>query len=539
MNWPSYPLIRLIIPFTSGMIGANLFILHMDTEVLFILCCVVLAFSFFLVKHPHIQREGTFGIVAMMLFFLIGMTFYTGKYRHIENGIPADSTYVWGTLVEQPRKKAHSWALELEQENGTHIIVYIGNRQKVLGNRQNEAGSQPQGLSLGDTIYANVRHLHATHHCENDTFKTYNNYLFHHDICATAYAPRHRWKVSPRRTGTSLLLTAKNMQENLHKIYEEQGINEEAGSIIEAMTIGRKVDLSSDTRTAYSHAGISHILALSGFHVGIIVLMMQMFLLKSFLPFRWQWVSNLCIIAALWGYAFLTGLSPSLVRSAIMFTILLLCQFLNREPISINGCSLAFAIMLCLNPFYLHDIGFQLSFLAVGGISLLSKKIVVLCTSSSRTIRFMWLITIIAISLISTLFTAPLVAHHFGQFSLISPISNLLLFPFVYLLIGTSILWWLFLWCDPINNLLTDLLNWTASTMNNIVEWLSSLPFSTISWRPNIFITLLCYVLLLAASYCFLWRRVSFSFRDSQMKKAISAAAKTIKTMHAQVVSHQ
>ena len=330
MFWQNYPLIRLIIPFTLGMIGANLFISHMNGVVLFLLCCGVLAFSFFFLKTSDTYKDGRFGFVAMMLFCLISMTLYTSKYRHIENGMPVDSTFVQGTLVELPQEKAHSWALELEQENGAHIILYIG-------------GKESKELSLGDTIFANIRHLHPTHLCENDTFRIYNSYLFHQGICATAYTPPHQWRVQPCTTGRPLLLSAKNVQERLHQIYEEHGISDEAGSIIEAMTIGRKADLSKETRTAFAHAGISHILALSGFHVGIIVLMIQVFFLKNMLPLRWQWVSNIVIIITLWGYAFLTGLSPSLVRATTMFTILLLCQ--SHSPSSSCCASIHFICM--------------------------------------------------------------------------------------------------------------------------------------------------------------------------------------------------
>lgn len=496
MNWQNHPLIRLIIPFTLGMIGANLFISHMDMKVLFILCCVVLAFSFFFIKTSQLKKDSRFGLVAITLFFLVGMTLYTGKYRHIENGLPNDTTSVQGTLVELPKEKTHSWALKLEQENGVHILLYIGN--------------QPKDLSLGDTISAQVLHMNATNHCEDDSFKTYNSYLFHHGICATAYAPHDRWQVKHRLTSPSILLAAKEQQEDLHHIYDEHGISDEAGSIIEAMTLGRKTTLSSDTRQAYADAGLSHILALSGFHVGIIVLMMQAFFLKSFLPFRWQWVSQLLIIATLWCYALLTGMSPSLVRANIMFTILLLCQFLNREAISINSCAFAFFLMLCLNPFYLHDIGFQLSFMAVGGIALYAQRITQLyCHTHNPILRFLW--SLILITSLCALLTAPLVAHHFGRIPLLSLVSNIILIPFVYLLMWTSILWWLFLWCEPINNMLTEVLNWTANTMNAIVEHLSSLPFATIQWQPGVLMTIFCYAVVLVITY-FISRKTPAKF---------------------------
>ena len=531
VDWQNHALIRLIIPFTLGMIGANLFISHMNMVVLFILCCAVLAFSFFLMK-PSIQHDAKFGIVAMVLFFLIGMMLYTGKYQRIANSIPTDTTFCRGILTERPKEKAQSWALKLEQENGTHLLLYIGKNWEVPEQDSTTFAS----LQIGDTILANIRHLNATNLCEDQTFKIYNTNLFHQGICATAYTPHYQWLVRPCQTERTFLTSVKALHERLHDIYDDHGINGEAGSIIEAMTIGRKANLSSDTRNAYANAGISHILALSGFHVGIIVLMIQFYFLKNIMPFRWQWISNLLIIATLWCYALLTGMSPSLVRATTMFTILLLCQSFSRENIGINSCAFAFFFMLCINPFYLHNIGFQLSFIAVGGICLYAQHITHSCPTHNPLIRFFW--SLIFITFICALFTAPLVAYYFGKFTLISLVSNLIIFPFVYLLIGASILWWVFLWCEPINNVLTDLLNWTANTLNSIVERLSSLPFATIEWHPNIFTTLICYVLLLVLSYFFL-ERFDFTFRQTKKARTSIITATTPKAMNAQTVSHQ
>ena len=333
MKWELYPLIRLIIPFTLGMIGANLFVSHMDLVVLFILCCAVLAFSFFFIKTSDIYRDSKFGVIAMCLFFLIGMTLHTEKYRHIEQGTPQDTTFCQGVLTEAPIEKARSWALTLEQGNGVHLLLYIG-KDKVAPQHDSITFST---IQIGDTIFAKIRHLSATNTCENDTFKTYNTYLFHHGICATAYTPPNQWFVHSCQSSPSLFSTVESLQGKLHAIYDEHGINGEAGNIIEAMTIGQKAHLSKDIRTAYAHAGVSHVLALSGFHVGIIILIIQIFFLKPLLPLRWQWVSNLFIIAVLWLYAFIAGASPSLIRASLMFTILLLCQSVSREAISLNA----------------------------------------------------------------------------------------------------------------------------------------------------------------------------------------------------------
>ena len=108
MSWQNYPLFRLIIPFTLGMVGAILFISYMNIVVLFLLCCAVLALLFFLINAPNSHKNYVFGWVAMMLFFLIGMTLYTGKHQSIERSIPQDTTFIRGILTEQPIQKTHS-----------------------------------------------------------------------------------------------------------------------------------------------------------------------------------------------------------------------------------------------------------------------------------------------------------------------------------------------------------------------------------------------------------------------------------------------
>lgn len=484
MSWQNYPLIRLIIPFSLGMIGAYLYIGHMNLPVLFLLCCAFLALLFFLIKTPCSHKNHAFGFVAMVLFFLLGMTLHTFKHQSIERSLPQDTTFIRGILTEQPTKKTHSWALHLQQEDA-HILLYVKGEKNLP--------------TIGDTILASPIHFNPTNTCENDTFKSYNAYLFHNGVCATAYAPRGRWRVKPCQQKASFLTTLQSLQNTLHTIYDEHGINGETGSIIEAMTIGKKDAINKETRTAYAHAGVSHVLALSGFHVGIIVLMLQFFLFKNYLLLRWQWVCNVLVILALWGYALITGMSPSLVRATLMFTILLLCQSFSRTSLSINSCALTFFIMLCINPFYLQHVGFQLSFISVTSISLFVHEF----RSLPMSLGLRRMLQLIAITFICTLFTAPLVAYDFGCIPLLSILSNLLLTVFVYLLMWTSILWWAFLWCDPINALLTDLLQWSASTMNTITESISSLPFATIEWHPDILTTSLCYVVLILGAIAF------------------------------------
>lgn len=479
--------IRLTIPFTMGMVGAILFITHLSATTLFILTSIALILTLIISRLHRAVPSPAFGIAAMSLSLLIGTTFYTAKHQLISQGIPQDTTLIQAILAELPQEKAKTWALHLQQDNGTRLLLYIGK-----GTHKDI--SSFTSLQPGDTILARISHLTPTS-SGGGIFAKYRRYLFHQGICATAYVPFRQWRVKPCHATPSILQSFQDLQEKLHHIYETSDLSQEASSIIEAMTIGRKGEIPKATRTAYARAGVSHVLALSGFHVGIIAMMMQFIFLKKMLPRRWQWVSNTLIIAALWCYALMTGMSPSLVRAVIMFSLLLISQMLSRENITLNSCALAFVLMLCINPFLLHDIGFQLSFISVCSICLFNKQLIISSPSRSPIILTLW--TTMGITFICSLFTAPLVAHHFGNIPILSIISNLAILPFVYLLMWGSILWWAFLWLPSINAMLTELLNWTATTMNSITETIATLPFSTIEWHPDALVTILCYTALL------------------------------------------
>ncbi|MCH5175338.1 MAG: ComEC/Rec2 family competence protein [Prevotellaceae bacterium] len=369
MNWQNYPLIRLVLPFVLGMAMAHQHATHVSLVVLLVICCALLSSLFFLLNKAKGKYQSTkFGIVAMALSFSVGMALYIHKHRSIAQGIPQDNMFCKGVLSEVPKEKDKSWALNLEQDNGTHIILYIGKNTRTAAS-DSVRFSQ---LNIGDTIFADITHLNATTDCDDATFAPYRKHLFSHGVCATCYAPSHQWHSHPQQATASIFHSAKKLQQKLHDIYDERGINGKSGNIIEAMTIGMTDNLDKDTRRTYATAGTSHVLAMSGLHVGLIAMALQFFFITNAMPHHWIGICNICIIAILWCFAIVAGMSPSLTRATLMFTILLLCQSFTHELLSLNSCALAVAIMLCINPLYINDVGFQLSFASVAGIGIAS-----------------------------------------------------------------------------------------------------------------------------------------------------------------------
>ena len=150
--------------------------------------------------------------------------------------------------------------------------------------------------------------------------------------------------------------------------------------------------------------------------------------------------------------------------------------------------------MLCIAPTDLFNMGFQLSYLSVIGICV-----------ASRTMEGKWghmnawlkmLISSTAISVVCTLMTAPVVAYHFGSVPALSVLTNILSVAFVYVIVCGSALWWATLWIDPVNSALGCLLTKAATMMNDMMEWISSLPFASITFSPDV-ITICIYYLIL------------------------------------------
>lgn len=505
MNWQNHPLVRLVLPFILGMIGAYMYVSQMDLEVLFVVCCTLLFLLFFFLQKTSqlTSRSTKFGVIAALMSFLVGALLYTHKYQKIAQGVPQDSTFCAGVLLEQPQEKAKSWALNIEQDNGAHIILYIGKKNKdfIAANNVDTTSdfTRFSRLSIGDTIFANITHLNATEKGCDDTFAAYHKYLFSHGICATCYAQSNNWLSHHRQSTTDITLSAKTFQHKLHNIYNEHGISGDSGNVIEAMTIGMKENIGKEVRQKYATAGTSHVLAMSGLHVGLIVMLLQLFFITNVVPKQWHWLCNICIVVLLWCFAIIAGLSPSIIRATLMFSILLICQSFTHELIPLNSCALAIAIMLCINPLYINDLGFQFSFISVASIGLARRVKHSVYPPHHVVLRL--LKEFVYISFICTIATAPLVAYHFGRVPLLSVVSNIAIAPFVYIIMYGSVLWWMFLWFTPLNALLTNVLNWSADTMNDITEYIVTVPHSSIEWHPSAIATTLCYIQILTVVY--------------------------------------
>lgn len=274
------------------------------------------------------------------------------------------------------------------------------------------------------------------------------------------------------------------------------GLSDEQYAVVAAMALGDKSALNSETKETYSKTGASHILALSGLHLGIIYSLLSMLIVGR----RWQTVSQVVIILSIWAFVFLTGMPTSVVRSAVMLTVYGLLALGHRHKMSVNTLAFTAIVMLLVTPKALFDVGFQLSFMAVFTIllfvPLFYRPVSAEYLMTHRFIKWLW--GMVAVSVAAQLGVAPLIAYYFGRFSCYFLLTNFIVIPaaiaILYLALATLLL-------PPIGAVLAVV----VGTLNATLLMIASLPGSTIEdLHPSVMLTVSLYGVIFA-SYYLLW----------------------------------
>jgi competence protein ComEC len=280
----------------------------------------------------------------------------------------------------------------------------------------------------------------------------------------------------------------------------ENGVDGSVYAVVAAMALGDKSQLTKDLRETYAVTGASHVLALSGLHLGIIYTLLSLLLNRR----RWQVVSQVVIIVCIWLFVFLVGMSASVVRSAVMLTVYALLSLGHRDKMSVNTLAFAAIVMLLFNPRSLFDIGFQLSFMAVLAILLFYPLFNGVWSQAflldHRVFRWGW--TMVAVSCAAQIGVAPLIAYYFGRFSNYFLLTNFIVVPAATLILYFSLIVLLI-------PAFAYLLIYIVDTLNLLLLWMAALPGASIEGlHPTLLQMLMIYVII-GAVYLLLTRKTS------------------------------
>lgn len=471
------PFLRLILPFSLGILLGFATQLERDfLIVVFIFLLMAICADLVLKISSKFSREWIYGIILQLILFVSGLIVVDLKrsasdYRDHLNG----NDLIIADLVEFPEEKPNTYkaiarvrAVKNQgswKQTGGRCLIYFrkdDNSVKLI------PGDRVVFISGFSEIPFNG----------NPYEFNYKKYMHRHRVFKQIFLETESWEKIGENKGSPLLLAGVKMQNHLFQKYREYGMKDDVLEVAGALTLGLREKLGDEIKQSYRVSGAVHILAISGLHVGILYVVL--FYSLSFLKkTRYgKIVMVLVILCALWFFALLTGLSPSVLRASTMFSFVLIGQSLRRHSNVYNSLAISAFILLFINPSLIYNVGFQLSYCAVLGIVILQPRLHNLMRS-----RF-WLVDkisgLVAVSIAAQLATFPLSLYYFHQFPVYFWLTNIIVIPLTTLILYFGFLFFLFSVQPLVAGFIGKVQALLISGMNVSVETIRELPLSII-----------------------------------------------------------
>ena len=411
----------------------------------------------------------TWLIALVPLVAIIWLSGYMGKPLNLLKDTDVDyldrDTILAMRLLSNAQERTKTSRYEAEVEGGGKVLLYL------------QKDSMPMPV-MGDVLLVETQVRRGGKSGKFD----YGLYLRRQGIVGTCWALRRNWQLIGHEDDMGLKGLAKRSQYFLYQQYRKMGIEGQELGIISALTLGYREDLDKDVQRAFSASGAMHVLAVSGLHTGIVWgIVMWILTLGGLYKPLWEdkfrrWLLNISTIVLIWAYACLTGLSPSVMRSALMLTFWALSSLLEQQTSRWNPLLAAAVVILIVNPLALWSVSFQLSFAAVAGIMLFGSSMQQAVVSKGR----VWqsVSGLLIVSLAAQLGTMPLTLHYFGQTSNYFALTNLIVVPMAGILLSLGFSTLAMSWC-AVGEWLGWATKWCTWLLNQAVQWIESLPYST------------------------------------------------------------
>lgn len=425
------------------------------------------------------------GMMALGFFFSTGYLLASLQWRMVRVGWPSAKTVFSAVVDGLPRERARSWLLPLKL-NGCGELTgdYGGVRAYVYVPKDTIAAS----LVPGDEILLfGQMELPDNEGLDFD----YASWLYRNGVSGTMWTAD--WRMTGAKRVNSLRYRSLRLRSSILELYEEWGFDGDALAIVSAVSLGAKDMVGDEMRELFSATGASHVLAVSGLHVGIMYAFLS-FLFPAFMNVgRRRWIKEAAVISMLWCYAFLIGSPLSITRSLIMFSCIAVCRCTGRDGSSLNSLAVAAVVILLADPAGVYDIGFQLSFLAVLAILLLQPLFAEVWHPENTVVKYFW--DIVTVSLAAQIGTAPVAMYHFSTFSTYFLVTNIVVIPIMFVVVSLIMLLWLVAWIPPLRLLLVRILVRLCSVMESMLDAVASLPHSVLdSGESGAYVPVMIYV---------------------------------------------
>ena len=416
-----------------------------------------------LIKHKVLQT-----LISFFLFYFIGISsvYIHNDFNydnHYSNHFKADELiYLKISKVLKPNTYYKKFEAEVIQ------VDSVKTKGKILLNISNSDYTKILNV---DAVLVSKPEIQSISKSLNPYQFNYKTYLEKQGIQEQIYLKEEDYLIHQSSQNT-LIGYSDQFRNKVEKALKEYEFKPNELAVINALLLGKRVNISKDLLEDYANAGAIHILAVSGLHVGIILLILS-FLLKPLEQIRnGKILKTILIVIFLWVFAFIAGLSASVIRAVTMFTFLAIGLFFNRKNIVLFSLISSLFFLLIFKPFFLFDVGFQMSYLAVFGIVILQPKIYKIWKPKYVILDKFWQLT--TVSLAAQVGVLPLSLYYFHQFPGLFILSNLIIVPVLGLILMGGIVVILFALFNILPHFLASFYGKIISLMNNFVSWISN-----------------------------------------------------------------
>lgn len=437
-----------------------------------------------------------FGFMVYLFLFASGILLSESESynnERINSHIGKSGCFI-GKVIGQPQQKSKTLKLILR------IVGYVDSNAwkkcnaKILVYIQKDLNSER--LVHGDIIVARtlLRQIKGPY---NPYEFDYRRFMHYKGIAFESYIKAGTWKLAGH--SDNLKTYSIRLRNYLLGLYGMYGFENDEFAVLSALTLGYRDELGTEIKRSFSHAGVMHILAVSGLHTGIVFYVLN-FIFGFLVNFRYgKSVRLIIVILALWFYAFLTGASITVIRASAMFSLIQFGNYLKRTINIYNIIAALAFFLLIFNPFQVFDVGFQLSFLAVLSIIFFQPRLYKLLIFRNYITDRIWILFTASIS--AQIGTLPAVIYYFHHFPPLFWLTNILILPPVAMVIYLAMLLFILSPLHQIAFIVSEFLNLLLIFINSIVNTVNKIPFSLIDGIYNSLAeTIILYAIIISLS---------------------------------------
>ena len=494
--WKKAPFLRLLLPFIAGIVLQW----HLQTDIKILWAILVISLlvvlGFFLIPFfEKYKLSAISGLAIIALFISVGGLL--AWYKNITNdeswfgkNYTADDALIL-TLLENPVEKTKSYKANAS-------VDYLVSKDSAIKTRGTiivyfKKDSSVSKLEYGSQVIIS-KSLQEIKNSGNPGGFDYKRYSLFQGITHQVYLKENEFDILPEENKTRFNEFIFDSRKKVLNILRKNIKGEKELGLAEALLIGYKDDLDKTLVQSYSNTGVVHVIAISGLHLGLIywLLLQATFLLNKRKNIKW--LRPVLIIAGLWLFSFLAGAQPSIVRSAVMFTCIVGAEWISRKSSIYNTLAFSAFLLLCYNPYWLWDVGFQLSYTAVLSIVIFMQPIYNWFYVKNKALDFLWKLN--AVTLAAQILTLPVSIYHFHQFPNYFLFTNFVAVPLSSVILIGEIFLCAISFIPQVAAFTGKILSWLIWLMNTYVERIEMLPFALLD---GLQISIVQAIFLLAA----------------------------------------